>query len=114
MILGDRHPITIMEIFPTVTSSVFSELVVILKGRAAYLAHEVKLFETLRTMGSIRPFKLAFLLEDSDYNQGEIRREVAEALDSATRIGLLDFLDSPPTIRIGKSSRPAWDWFDVE
>jgi len=80
---------------------VFSELVVILNGRAAYLAHEVKLFKMLCTMNGIRPFKLVFLLEDSCYNQDEIRREVEGALDSVTTKGLLDFLGSPPTVRIG-------------
>jgi len=73
--LGGHNPTIAAEIFPTV-SPVFSKLVIVLKGGAGYLAHEVKLFKTLRTINGIngiRPFKLVFLLKDSYFNQDEDR-----------------------------------------
>ena len=87
-----------MEIFSTITPPVFSEVIIVIREyRVAYLPHKV--FETLRTMHKARPFKLVFLLEASDRWQGEVRRSLVEELDSMTDKGLLDFLDSPPTIR---------------
>jgi len=50
-------------------------------------------------MNVLKPFTLVFLLEVSDFYQGKVQRELAEALDSVTAKGLLDFLDSPPTVR---------------
>jgi hypothetical protein len=89
-----------MRIFSTITSPVFSELVIIIKSDGvARLPLEVELFETLRTMNGVRPFKLVFLLADPDFSQEETRQELAGALDSVTARGLLDFLGSPPTFR---------------
>ena len=50
-----------------------------------------------RRMNDVIPFKLAFLLEISDF--WEARREPEKALGEVTVRGLLGFLDSPPTIR---------------
>ena len=89
-----RH-LTIMTVFSTITSPVFSELVIIIKADGvARLPSEVELFETLRTMNGVRPFKLAFLLVDPEFS-----RELARALESVIARGLLDFLGSPPTFR---------------
>jgi hypothetical protein len=89
-----------MEVFSTITSPVFTEIVSFLTSYAViYLPREVALFETLRKMYKVRPFKLVFLLDVDDFS----RRELAEALRSLTTISLLeffDFLDSPPTIRV--------------
>jgi hypothetical protein len=88
-----------MEIFSTITSPVFSELVIVIGGHAmSYLRSEILLFETLRTMNQIRPFKLVFLLV-TDLSQEEARWGLEEALDSVAARGLLEFLDSPPIIR---------------
>jgi hypothetical protein len=90
-----------MKIFSTITSSMFSELVIIIEDDAVTcLSSEVKLFETLRTMNGVRPFKLVFLLVAPDPAREEARRKLAETLDSVTTRGVLKFLDSPPTIRI--------------
>ena len=92
----DRHAI-VTEVFSTITSPVFSELVIVLKGNTiAYLPREVTLFDALRRMNEIRPFKLVFLL---DVPEGEVLRNLVEELDLVTTNGFLDFLDSPPTIR---------------
>jgi hypothetical protein len=89
-----------MEVFATITSLVFSELaLVIVDDAMLHLPHEVTLFETLREMNALRPFKLVFLLNVPDISRREARRKLAEALDSVAEMSLLDFLDSPPTIR---------------
>jgi len=98
--LGDHRHTIVMEVYSTITSPVFSELVVVHTGTTvASLPQEVAFFDALRAMDVIRPFKLVFLLEVTDAYQGKAGRELAEALDSAVASGLLDFLDSPPTIR---------------
>ena len=89
-----------MEVFSTIASPVFSELVIVIGGHVVtFLPRDATLFETLRRMNEIRPFKLVFLPEAPESRQEKVRRELAEALDSVTASGLLDFLDSPPTIR---------------
>ena len=98
-----RHHIVI-KAFSTITSPVFSELVILVDANAVpYLRSEVKLFETLRTMAGVQPFKLVFSLTDLDSFGGETLRKLAEALSSVIARGLLDFLGSPPIIHIGSS-----------
>jgi hypothetical protein len=98
-----------MEVFSTITSPVFSELVIILGTNAiTELPPEVKLFETLRTMSRARPFKLVFLLVAQDLFQGEAQRRLAGTLDSVAARGLLDFLASPTTIRIARIRDQGW------
>ena len=79
----------------------FSEFALILGNDSiAFLLSDTTLFETLRTMNELRPFKLVFFLVAPNRLQGEAQRKLVEAIDSATAKGFLDFLDSPPTIRI--------------
>jgi hypothetical protein len=71
-----RHTI-VMEVFLTITSPVFSELVIVIGVDAvARLPSEVKLFKTLRTMNHVRVFKLVFLVVDPDSSQEKARRDV--------------------------------------
>jgi len=94
-----RHT-AVMGVFSTITSPVFSELVIVIGGHVVtFLPRDAALFETLRKMNEIRPFKLVFLPDAPEYRQEKVRRELAEALDSVAAEGLLDFLDSPPTVR---------------
>ena len=97
----------VMEVFSTITSPVFSELVVALTLFETCLPWAPLFFEALRTMNEVRPFKLVFLLEVTDFL--EAQQELAEALDSATTRGLLDFLGSPPTIRRAQLIPRGWD-----
>jgi len=53
-------------------------------------------------MNETIPFKLVFLLEDPDPLQSGTRQELASALGIVIANGLLDFLDSPPTIRTAR------------
>ena len=91
-----------MEVFSTIKSPMFSELAIIITRNAIYLIGEDMLFKTLRKMNKVRPFKLVFLLEASDFHQEQVRQELVEALDRISAHGSLDFLDSPPTIRIAQ------------
>ena len=85
--------------FSTITSPVFSELVVVLEiDTMACLSKAVTFFETLRVMNEVRPFRLVFLLEVSDFFQGA-RWELEKDLDLLAAKGSLNFLDSLPTIR---------------
>ena len=90
-----------MEIFSTLKSPAFSELVIVLAGHEITTLHwEDTLFKTLRKVNEFRPFKLVFLLEGPFFGRaGVARSAVAGVLDSATAKGFLDFLHSPPTIR---------------
>ena len=97
----------VMEVFSTITSPVFSELVVALALFETCLPWALLFFEALRTMNKVRPFKLVFLLEVLDF--WEAQQELAEALESATAKGLLDFLDSPPTVRRAQPLPRRWD-----
>jgi len=106
-----------MEVFSTITSPVFSELVIVLAGYGiSYLSKEVVMFETLRKMHEVRPFKLVFSFEGPCFvfwsgrpALVEPRRELKEVLDSLATNGLLDFLGSPPTIRI-VTQLPHYEW----
>jgi len=90
----------VMEVFSTIASPVFSELVIVLRIREiSGLPSDVTLFEALRTMKEIRSFKLVFLLDVPSRSYEGGRRGLAGALDLVNAEGLLDFLDSPPTIR---------------
>ena len=100
-----------MEVFSTITSPVFSELVIVLGATAVtYLPSEVMLFETLRTMNQVRPFRLVFLVAEPGPFWEVARQRVVEALDSLTARGLLDFLDSPHTIRSAQTHEQGWDY----
>ena len=92
-----------MSVFSTITSPVFSELVVVITDRhSPYLPPELSFFETLRKMNEAIPFKLVFLFETSEPFQGMAQREFARTLESVTANGLLGFLGSPATIRIAR------------
>jgi len=98
-----------MEVFSTITSPVFSELVIVLTSRDVDYLHWGGLFRTLRAMNEDRPFKLVFFLEGLHFSLGEARRKLARALDSMITKGLFDFLDSSPTIRSTQSPQGEWD-----
>jgi len=88
-------------VFSTITSPAFSELVIVvvddLVGRVPL---GIMLFETLRELNEVRPFKLVFLFMGPHPGLGEARRAFEKDLDSVIAGGHFDFFDSPPTIRI--------------
>jgi len=94
-----RHLI-VLGVFSTISSPMFSELAIVLTLRAVtQLPRETVLFETLGKMNGMNPFELVFLLDVSDSSYGEARRMLAVVLNLVTAKGLLNFLESPPTIR---------------
>ena len=98
----------VMEAFSTITSPVFSELVIIYSGSTInYLPRQGTLFRMLRKMGEIRRFKLVFLFEAWDARGA--RRELEKLVDSISARGILDFLGSPPTFRTAGPRYYMWD-----
>jgi len=63
-------------------------------------------------VNGVRRWRLVFLLEVPDFR--EAQQELAEALESVTAKGLLDFLDYPPTIRIARLRHYKWDFLDFD
>lgn len=104
-----------MDVFSTITSTVFSEIVVILKDEnIAHLHQEVTMFETLRGMNKEKPFNLVFLLEVPDSRQWEAQDELEGVLDFVAARGHFDFLNSPPTIRSTRFRQVRWDMTSPE
>lgn len=104
---GARHTI-VMGVFSTITSPVFSELVIVLWfGQPARVFFDDTFLETLRMMSELRSFRLVFLLHEwSQFGcYWEERRIFERDLESMTAEGLFDFLHSPPTIRVELLSR---------
>jgi hypothetical protein len=90
------HNTMVMKIFSTITSPVFSELVILVEDYTEDLPSNVTLFDTLRAMNGVKPFKLVFLLDPHDLEE---QWKLMGALDLVAARGLLNFLESPPTIR---------------
>ena len=88
----------------------FSELIITVKRHGTGSPWPPRLFGELRAVGEVRRFKLVFLFMMADIHGAE--RELAEALDSEAAKGLLDFLDSPPTIRISQYCSYEWSFLD--
>lgn len=80
----------------------FSALVLTVRcDRIGRLPWDASLFKTLRKMNDVRPFKLVFSTRvPYVYEGGDVKRELMGALDSVIEKGFLNFLDSPPDIRI--------------
>ena len=55
-----------MGVFATVTSLVFSASIIISDTDVPYLHRETAIFETLRKMNEVGPFKFVFFAADSE------------------------------------------------
>jgi len=99
----------ITEVFSTITSPVFSELVIILHPDEFTVLSNVTFFETLCRMNQVRPFTLVFLvkIKDSCCIRTELLQKFGDAIFSATAKGLFNFLDSQPIIHTGEQT-PEW------
>ena len=107
-LLGEHHHTIITEVFSTIASPVFSELVIVFSGhKIGTLPPDIPLFTTLSTMNEIRPFQLVFLCQVSGHSQGEAR-ELEEALEPVYAEGVLDFLASPPIVRSARFCQRGW------
>ena len=97
--LGDTRHTMVTEVFSDIASPAFSELVVVLGHYdIARLLSDVTLFETLRTMSEIRPFKLVLLFELHRFpaRGTEERQKLTELL---RLVATKRFFNSPPIIR---------------
>ena len=110
--MGDRLPIAIPRLLLTITSPVFSELTIAIARCETHLPWADELFYELGRMKEARRIKFVFLLEVSD--PWEARLELAEALGSVAATGLLDFLDSPPTIHTARFRPYQRDFLDID
>lgn len=101
----------VAELLSTITSPVFSELIITVTHyhgtRSPWLPG---LFRELCAVGKVKRFKLVFFIIATDSHGAE--RELAEALDSEAAKGILDLLDSLPTIRISRFRRHEWSFLD--
>lgn len=96
----------LIEVYSTIASPLFSEVVVTLENRdISAILSRVAFFETLGAMYRIRPFNLVFSPVVLDGLQEEAQQKLVEILDSAAAKRRLAFLGSPPTIR-NRSRRP--------
>ncbi|KAF9789641.1 hypothetical protein BJ322DRAFT_1043441 [Thelephora terrestris] len=94
------HCNVIKRVFPTIKSPVFSEFVIVfLWNQRNDLLLASALFETLRTLHRVRPFKLVFLFQGWYSPSRDEHGVFEEMIESMTAKGFLGFLDSPPTIR---------------
>jgi len=113
--LGGYRNTLVRDALSTITSPAFSELVIVVDNNSAFrIPLVVVLCEGLRELNELRPFKLVFLFEGPYSSPEEARHVLARCLRSAAARGLLDFLDSPPTIRIAQSRRLGWDSLNVD
>ena len=96
---------TIESIFHTITSPVFSELVIVIQSGDVY-HFPWRMYGTLRRMYGVRPFKLVFLILGSERSTEVVAlRTWQGAINVATTKGLLGFLQSPPSIRFVRHDR---------
>jgi len=100
--------VVVMEVFSTITSPVFSELVIVLTGHVDFSRWTVKLPNALRMINKVKPFKLVFSLEAPSPSQWETQ-QLEGVLEFVTTGGFFDFLDPPPSIRIPRSRFYDWD-----
>jgi len=101
-----------MEVFSTITSPAFSELVIVLeRDETIDLLSDVGLFETLRRMNEVRPFTLVFLVKAEELycRMTGVLEGLEDAILFATANGLLNFLDSRPVIRATGLRTPEWE-----
>ena len=113
--LGVRRNTLVMDAFSTITSPVFSELVITLDTNSALrIPLVIVLCEGLRELNQVRPFKLVFSFEGPYSSPEEARHILTRCLRSATALGLLEFLNSPPTIRIARTRRHGWNSLDLD
>lgn len=87
------------EVFSTITSPGFSELIFVQwYDQFHRLLSDKTFFRTLRTLYQVRPFELVFMPQFPASPSMIRRQEFERVLASVTTEGLLDFLDSPPVL----------------
>ena len=85
------------EILPTITSPVFSEIVIVFSDREIFWA-SLDLDKELREIYEIREFRLAFCLETMEQTRVVDLRALRLVTQSKVEKGFYDFLTQPPVI----------------
>ena len=99
-------------LLPTITSPVFSDVVVVLQDSTCYwvLSTGDVLLNVVRGAYEVKPFRLVFRLEtregDGNYVSGELRKYLA----AEGARGGLDFLPHPPVI-VHAARTGGWEGF---
>ncbi|KAF9783267.1 hypothetical protein BJ322DRAFT_1110147 [Thelephora terrestris] len=85
------------EFLSTITSPVFSEIVVIFPESGASCTWET-LARVMHSLYEIRGFSVVFCLEGSETSRAEGQRELTVETEKAVAAGLYDFLPHPPLV----------------
>lgn len=91
------HARTVNETLFTITSPVFSEIVVVFSERQVYHPLE-RLAWVLREMYEIKRFKVAFCLEALEESRAEKLHHLTLRTKEAAVAGTWDFLSCPPLV----------------
>lgn len=112
MHIGGHRNTLVWEVFSTITSPVFSKLVIVLEGGlVAYSDPRILLREGLRELNRVRPFKLTFMFEGYMYPRPTLAGSVAF---ETRKGGRLDFLDSPLTVGTPRSRYSCDVWGSLD
>jgi hypothetical protein len=98
-------PYLLRDIVSTITSPVFSEVILVFQFADLYRPYRVP-FDMIREMHSKKKFRLVYCLEVSKKYRDEILQTMRQRMEWEIAHGRLDFLESPPTLTI--SERDSW------
>lgn len=87
----------VKELLSTITSPLFSEIIVVFSERDIHCPSEV-LARILREMYEIREFRVVFRLETLEESRVKNLHAVTLATGAAVAAGLYDFLPDPPSV----------------
>ena len=99
-------------LLPTITSSVFSDVVIVLQEATGYDMCSIEdiLAYVVRHAYRVKPFRLVFRLEVWEGNRNYVSGELRRYIDEETTKGRLDFLHCPPVIVYATWVRcPTWE-----
>jgi len=91
-------PSFLRDLLPTITSSVFSEVIIIFEDSDIQDFFPWGLFNVVRGMYEVKPFHLVFSLETWERNRKRATERLKWLIDAEAAKGGLDFLPCPPVI----------------
>ena len=88
------------DLLPTITSPVFSDIVIVVQGRIIQNLHSFRhiLFEMMKDLYEVKPFRLVFCLEVWDGDREDAVKRLKEYIDEEAAKGGLEFVPCPPLI----------------
>ena len=98
-----------MDLFSTITSSVFSEVVIVFENSDTDDLFRCRLFIILRDMYEVKPFCLVFSLEIWEGDRECTTERLKGYIEAETAKGGLEFLLCPPAIVFNtRAARDRW------